>query len=421
MRIVILAVGTLGDVVPYVALGLGLKKGGHSVYLATHDNFQQLITEQGLEFTSIEGNPNEWMTGGEMLRLVEFGGNFFHWMRQLSSLASPLMERFLDDCWQACQGAEAIIYSPFGWAGYHVAERLNVPCCAACLQPISRTRGFPAVWSPTWLHLGGIYNWLTHIAIEQVFWQVFRKQVNQWRQHILKLPSIPIVGPFGKPNWKRQPFLYGYSPSVIPKPPDWPDWLHVTGYWFLERDPGWQPPKKLTDFLASGSPPVYIGFGSVLDRDPKALRELVLKALANAGKRGILQMGCVDQNNSRLSDDILQVGWIPHDWLFPKVAAVVHHGGASTTAISFLAGVPSIIIPFAWDQPFWGQQVADLGVGPSPISRKKLSVERLAAAINTATTDKGIAMRAAALGEKIQKEDGVTQAVDVFVRHLVHH
>jgi len=262
---------------------------------------------------------------------------------------------------------------------------------------------------------------LTHIAIEQVFWQVFRKQVNQWRQHILKLPSIPLVGPFGKPNWKRQPFLYGYSRSVIPKPPDWPDWLHVTGYWFLERDPGWQPPKKLTDFLASGSPPVYIGFGSVLDRDPKALRELVLKALANTGKRGILQMGCVDQNNSRPSDDILQVGWIPHDWLFPKVAAVVHHGGASTTATSFLAGVPSIIIPFAWDQPFWGQQVADLGVGPSPIPRKKLSVERLAAAINTATTDKRIAMRAAALGEKIQKEDGVAQAVDVFVRHLVHH
>jgi len=352
---------------------------------------------------------------------VEAGRDFLHWMRQLSSLASPLMERFLDDCWQACQGAEAIIYSPFGWAGYHIAERLKVPCCAACLQPISRTRYFPAVWSLTRLRLGRGYNWLTHIAIEQIFWQVFRKPANRWRQHTLNLPSISLAGPFGKPDWKRQPFLYGYSPSVIPKPPDWPDWLHVTGYWFLKHSPDWQPPKKLIDFLNSGPPPVYVGFGSVPVRNPEALRELVIKALANTGRRGILQIGRMEHNSSQLSDDILQVGWVPHDWLFPRMVAVVHHGGASTTATSFLAGVPSIIIPFAWDQPFWGHQVAKLGVGPPPIPRNKLTVERLVTMVNTATTDKGIAMRTAALGEKIQKEDGVAQAVDAFVRYLVHH
>jgi len=421
VRIVILAIGTLGDVQPYVALGLGLQKAGHSVCIATHNNFQQLVTGRGLEFTLIEGNPQEWIEGIEMRKLVEAGNSFFSWMHQLSSLASPLIECFLTDSWRACQGTEVIIYSPFGWAGYHIAERLNIPCFAACLQPISRTRSFAAVWSPTRLRLGGSYNLLTHILIEQIFWQVFRHTVNQWRQNFLNLPPIPILGLFGRPDWKRQPFLYGYSPSVIPKPSDWPDWLYVTGYWFLKHRLSWKPSKKLTDFLSTGPPPVYIGFGSIPDRDPKVLKELVIGALVHTGNRGIFRIDCVDQNDAGLHDIMFQARWVPHDWLFPKVAAVVHHGGASTTATSFLAGVPSIIIPFAWDQPFWGQQVADLGVGPSPIPRRKLSVERLAAAINTATTDKGIAMRAAALGEKIQKEDGVAQAVDVFVRHLVHH
>ena len=419
MRIVVLAIGTLGDVQPYVALCLGLKKAGYSVCLATHENFQKLVTEHGLEFSAI-GYPQELMLGEEMLRLSEVGSNFWHWMHQLSSFTGSVMEDFLSDCWRTCQKAEAIIYSPFGWAGYHIAQRLNVPCYAACLQPIGRTRSFPAVWSPTWLHLGGYYNRLTHVIIEQVFWQVFRKATNQWRQRVLNLPPVPLAGPFGKPSWKRQPFLYGYSSSVIPKPPDWPEWLHVTGFWFLKPDPDWQPSEKLLDFLNSGSPPVYAGFGSVPVRNPEMLTELVIKALAGSGKRGILQIGRTEFNSRQLPDDILQVGWVPHDWLFPKMAAVVHHGGASTTATSLLAGVPSIIVPLAWDQPFWGYQIAKLGVGPEPIPHHKLSAERLAAAINIATTDKEMGMRAQALGKKIQKEDGVAQAVDAFAYHLVH-
>ena len=261
---------------------------------------------------------------------------------------------------------------------------------------------------------------MTHIAIEQIFWQVFRKPANRWRQQVLNLPPIPFTGPFGKTAWKRQPFLYGYSPSVIPKPPEWPDWLHITGYWFPGYNPDWQPPEKLIDFFESGPAPVYIGFGSVPVHNPEMLTELALEALTSTGKRGVLQIGRTEHDISQLSDDVLQMGWVPHEWLFPRMSAIVHHGGASTTATGLLAGVPSIIVPFAWDQPFWGNQIAELGVGPPPIPRSKLSVKRLAYAINAATTDKGIKRRAAELGEKIQKEDGVAQAVDAFVRHLVH-
>jgi sterol 3beta-glucosyltransferase len=420
LRILILAIGTLGDVRPYIALGLGLKKAGFSVCLASHQNFQKLVTEHGLEFATI-GYTQELMTGQEMLRLSEVGGNFASWMRQLSRFTWPIMEGFLRDCWQACQGAGAIIYSPFGWAGYHIAQRLNVPCYAACLQPISRTRSFPTVWSPTWLRPGGYYNWLTHLMIEQVFWQVFRKATNRWRQNILNLPPLPLAGPFGAPSWKHQPFLYGFSPAVVPKPPDWPEWCHVTGFWFLEPNPEWKPPEKLADFLDCGPTPVYVGFGSVPAPDPEMLTELVAQALANSGKRGILQIARTESGVCRLSDDVLQVGWVPHDWLFPRTAAVVHHGGASTTATGLLAGVPAVIVPFAWDQPFWGQRIAGLGVGPPPIPRHKLSSKRLAAAIKTATTDRGMEIRAQTLGKRIQGEDGVGQAANILTRNLVQH
>jgi sterol 3beta-glucosyltransferase len=233
-----------------------------------------------------------------------------------------------------------IIYSPFGWSGYHIAQELGVPGFIASLQPMSRTRCFPAVWSPAWLRLGGYGNLMTHIAVEQVFWQVFRRPANRWRHDILNLPTIPFSGPFGKPEWKqRQPFLYSFSPRVIPRPTDWHDNLHVTGYWFLPPDTSWQTPPELLDFLESGSPPVCVGFGSVPIRNQQIIIDTVIKALAKAGKRGILQIGRAENEYHRLSNDIFQAGWIPHDWLFPRMAAAVHHGGASTTANSLRAGI----------------------------------------------------------------------------------
>ena len=132
--------------------------------------------------------------------------HFISWMRRLLSLVDAIMPGFLDDCWQACREAEMIIYSPFGWGGYHIAQKLNIPSYMASLQPMSRSRYFPAVWSPGWLKLGGCGNSLSYIAVEQVFWQVFRKSANRWRKEVLDLAPIPFGGPFGKPDWQRQSF-----------------------------------------------------------------------------------------------------------------------------------------------------------------------------------------------------------------------
>ncbi len=187
------------------------------------------------------------------------------------------------------------------------------------------------------------------------------------------MPQIPIWVNEIRHWLRRSPVIYGFSPSVVQKPPDWGDHVEITGYWFLDRQPGWQPPADLADFLAAGAPPVYIGFGSMSTRKPQETTELVLRALSRDRQRGLLLTGWGGLSEIDLPDYVFKIEFAPHDWLFPQMAAVVHHGGAGTTAAGLRAGIPTIIVPHFIDQPFWGQRVADLGAGPQPIPRRQLT------------------------------------------------
>jgi UDP:flavonoid glycosyltransferase YjiC (YdhE family) len=207
------------------------------------------------------------------------------------------------------------------------------------------------------------------------------------------------------------PVLYGFSPSVLPPPPDWSSEVHVTGYWFLDPPEDWTPPSRLVAFLEAGPPPLYIGFGSMGSRDPQKTSQLVLEALAPAKQRAVILSGWGGLETADLPAHAIAVDSVPFSWLFPRCAAVVHHGGAGTTAAGLRAGVPSVVIPFFGDQPFWGRHVAELGVGPAPIPRRKLTAERLARTIEIAVGDAGMRRRAAELGTAIRAEDGVAQAV----------
>jgi sterol 3beta-glucosyltransferase len=418
LKIVILTIGTFGDVQPYVALGLGLKQAGYDVTFATHQGFSSFVSGYGLDFVALAGDPQKWAKGVELQSLAEDGRNFRQWMHTLGHLADPLMESILKSCWQASQGANAIIYSPLAWAGYSIAEKLDIPSFAACLQPMTPTRYFPAVWSPRQVKLGKIYNRLTHLFVEQAYWHFNKVYINHWRKESLELTTLPLFGPFSQPRWKSLPFLYGYSPTVNPKPFDWPNNTHITGYWFLPEDKQWRPDGKLLEFLSSGLPPVYIGFGSMPDRHPDQLLKLVTEALNKIGQRAVVQGQWSKYGDNIQSDTIFRIDWVPHSWLFPRMAAIVHHGGASTVANALRAGVPSIVIPFSWDQPFWGERIFELGAGPKPISRGILTTESLKQAIQTCLYDSKIKENASHFGMAIQNEDGVHQAVRIVSCYL---
>lgn len=419
MRVTILTAGSRGDVQPYLALGQGLRAAGHDVNLATHAVFKELVAAAGLEFRLIELNPREMLGEARGQAWLDSGHNPLRFLRGLLEVLPPRLVGFLDQSWEVCQGSDAILYAPLSMGGYHIAERLGVPGLLAALQPKRATRAYPNPFFPR-LPLGGAYNLFTHSIpglLGQLFGGALWNPINTWRARTLKLPPISIAE-FRRVHAERVPVLYGYSPSVVPRPADWSAHVHVTGYWFFDRPSSWRPPADLVAFMEAGPPPVYLGFGSMPDRNAQATTEIILEALRRAGRRGIVLTGWGGLQKSVLPESVFGIEDIPHEWLFPQVAAVVHHGGAGTTAAGLRAGVPSVVVPFFGDQPFWGDQVAALGVGPRPIPKKRLSVERLATAIVAATGDAAMAGRAAALGRRIREERGVDEAVAAFHQHL---
>ena len=420
MQIAIIAMGSRGDIQPYIALGKGLKAASHSIRLITHENFEGLVRSHGLAFCPVKGNVQEFMETPEMQALLE-KGDFL----AINALASKASQRAAIDWAEgglaACLGVDLLVAGVGGlFLGLALAEKLQLPLLQAYIFPFTPTKAFPATLFPHRISkLGGAINRLSHQLFRQIMWQGSRKGDQLARQRVLSLPKAPFLGPYNSAYFQRFPILYGLSPSVIAKPADWHK-THLTGYWFLDEAPDWTPPAALLDFLQQGSPPVFIGFGSMRSRDPEKTANLVLNAIALTGQRGILQSGWGGLSKTDLPNQVFMVDSIPHSWLFPRMSAVVHHGGAGTTAAGLRAGVPSIVIPFFGDQPFWGQRIADLGVGPAPLPRKKLTAERLADLIHSAVTDQVMRQRAAHLGARIRNEDGVAHAVTI-VQELERH
>lgn len=414
MHVSIVTSGSRGDVQPYVALGRGLREAGHSVRVVTHEIFEPFVRHWDLDFALVRANPHDLMK--EVIPAWRKAWkNPVGFVRWLTRLVRPMVESILKESWEGCKGADLVIFSPMGTAGYHAAEALGVPSFFAAIQPVVRTRAFPNPVTPPGLHLGGFYNRLSYDMAEDMAWQGYRGLIDQWRVESLGLGRLSFSGPYRQMRRLGVPVLHGYSPSVLPRPADWPDSVHVTGYWFLEGDESWQPPAELAEFLVNGPPPVCVGFGTTFGHDKVTLHRTVAAALERAGQRGVLLTG-MDGATEGLPGSILQIEGAPHDWLFPRSAAVVHHGGAGTTGAGLRAGVPSVIIPFFYDHPFWGRRVADLGVGPAPLSLRRLDAEELGAAIRRAVEDREIRARAAALGEKVRAEDGVGRAVEIIHR-----
>jgi sterol 3beta-glucosyltransferase len=414
MRIAIIASGSRGDVQPYVALGKGLQRAGHQIRLTTHEDFCALVQSQGLAFWPIKGSVQAIAQSPEMRERVE-KGRFLALLGQMAQAAKGGAVDLAEGGLAACRGMDLVIAGLGGlYVGIAIAEKLGLELVQAHYAPFTPTHAFPSVLSPglaPWF--GGALNRVSHQLFRQVMWQSFRAADKVARQKVLGLPPAPFWGPYNAAAIRGMPVLYGYSPSVLPPPEDWGDSIHVTGYWFLDPERDWTPPPALVAFLEAGPPPVYVGFGSMSQRKPQESAELILQALAQAGQRGILLSGWSGMHEIEVPDTVYVIHSIPHAWLFSRVAAVVHHGGAGTTAAGLRAGVPSIVIPFFGDQPFWGQRVARLGVGPAPIPRKRLTAERLALAIHQAVTDQAMRQRAALLGAKIRAEDGIARAVAV--------
>ncbi|CAM5663795.1 Glycosyltransferase OS=Streptomyces alboniger OX=132473 GN=CP975_15810 PE=4 SV=1 [Streptomyces alboniger] len=406
--VVIFAAGSRGDVQPCLALGRALTRQGDSVRLLASTRYQELVTGAGLQFHSLPADPGEIIESPEGQELLAGRRNPVAFIRGINRIMRPLFSRLLAETQAGAEGADLVLAPTFGLLGVHLSQYLRIPHAIVHFQPSQPTGVFPHPFTPAARFLGSFGNRLSFEAVNLGAWLVCRQFINTWRREGLGLPALSPLGPFRRV--RQAPVLCAFSPTLVPRPPDWGPNVHVTGFWHHEQ-PLWKPPQRLLDFLDDGPPPVYMGFGSMKTSDPRATDRVVRAALRRAGLRAVLP-----GDPSTSDDDMLVVGDTPHSWLFPRMAAVVHHGGAGTTASALRAGVPSLVCPFFGDQPYWADRAHSLGVGPKPLPSRQLTVSALADRLRAVTGDAGHAEAARRLGRALTTEDGVGRACQILNR-----
>ncbi|CAF1173774.1 unnamed protein product [Rotaria sordida] len=433
--IVLLIVGTRGDVQPFVALGRVLLAAGHRVRLATHETFRKFVRGNGLEFFPLAGNPADLMSF-----VVKNSGI----IPSISSIAAGdlikhrhVITDILTSTWHACTveddetgkpfTAEAIIANPPSFGHIHCAHKLQIPLHIMFTMPWSPTTAFPHPFFTVDYSKASVekVNMLSYSAVEMFAWSSMRDIVNEFRNDTLGLPSLHTRQATYMMIDERVPFTYCWSPSFVPKPNDWASYINVSGFFFLDHDATTDTkiPDGLVKFLGlsnhyrneSLSPVIYIGFGSITGYDSDRILYIILEALEKTGYRAVLSG--LAKDNDKLPKNVFKIDNISHDWLFQHVSAVCHHGGAGTTAAGLRAGKPTIIVPFFGDQFFWGNAIEKNGAGPRALPGKNLTADDLAEAFKFVHQPK---VRAAAerIRDAILKENGCEEALRAFHTHL---
>ena len=412
MRITMICIGSTGDVRPYIVLGRELKRRGHDVKIAAFDTFEQAVKKEGMRFHAISGDVRDFMA-----TVMSKGANGVAFLRQVRNSLVDIIDPFLEDLEAACEDAEALIGTFFGQIFQSLAEVRHIPYIQTHYYPMDRNKTAPIAAAPG-QRVGKAWNNMTYPVGYLLISMLEKYYLSDWRKARGMAPRKLKTKPDYELNGHIVPVLYAMSPLLMPRPVDWDANIHMTGFWLDDQAAvDYEPEPELQAFLDAGEPPVYIGFGSMVSDDMGETQRIVLEAVRRSGVRAIMAKGW---GGTELPDtpNVYMADFVPHDWLFSKVKAVVHHGGAGTTAAGILAGKPTLVIPFGGDQPFWGNRVRQLGVGPKPIHRERLSVRRLTNALNLLVSTKSYEVAAKELGQRMKNEDGDVLAVDVIEHEL---
>ena len=408
MRVMIATFGTRGDLQPFLALARRLVRTGHQAAVCTAEGYRSQVQEAGVDYLPMNN---------EMLRLTQ------DVMATMNVRGAPALLRAMNaaqrsalhDQWTSARDyrPDVIVYHPKALGGYHIAEKLDIPGVLALPLPFfTPTQDFPIPFIGHW-PLRGRANRASY-QLQRATAVLYGGLLNDFRDHLGLAPIRRTATLLTDHHGQPVPILYPFSRHVRPIPTDYPAHAHVTGPWFLDHDPGWQPPDQLQQFLTAGPAPIYIGFGSMgFSQGADRRYQAIVEAVDRAGLRAILGRGW-SQTTIETSPKILVVDDIPHDWLFPRVSAVVHHGGSGTTAAGLRAGRPSLLCPMIGDQPFWAEQVHALGAGPRPLPWRKLTATRFHSRLRALVTDTGYREQATSIGHLIATEDGPRAAIDVL-------
>ncbi len=416
-RIAIAAIGTMGDVQPFVALALALKRRGHSVVLSATNDFESYVTGHGVEFQTLGSDIQAFLRQSQFDNVMS--KNSLLYAPKLLRDGQKILKQACKNLWVTAQNADAIVFHQTTNFAVDIAEALDIPAIMTAFQPINPTGEFPyfgyegTAPEPLFnrISLDPLFNRLSYVvqAAHQTYYDFPRDRM---RAKLLGLRSRKRSGFSKNSRGEPIPALHAYSRVISPPPGDWPESTIVTGFWRLDDNTGWEPDATFKAFLDAGEAPIYLGFGS-MPWGAQRNSEIITKALRQWGGRAVIGKGWGGIKSEDLPDTVYSIDKAPHTKLFQHVKAVVHHGGAGTTYAGLYAGKPTFVVPQFFDQPYWGRRVYELGCGPAPVRIRKLTPTILATALEELATDTSFELAARELSEKLQLEDGTGLAADI--------
>jgi sterol 3beta-glucosyltransferase len=418
MNITMMAFGSRGDIQPFLGLAVALRQRGHTVILAAPGDFEGQINSYNIPYIRIPISNMEVIQKDSAQGVARKGITpatlLAFWREVIPELKRALLST-THQVAEASQNADLLIAHGFLIpAAYSIHQQLNIPLMLGIAAPIVSTKEFPSAFPP--IPFGGrFYNPFTYQVLVRGVISFMIEPMNTYRKSV-GLPTLSAGKVVNLLFSGQIPVIMHYSPHLVPFPADWASTVHVVGSWRLSAPPDWTPPEALTTFLGQGEPPVFFGFGSMPVSDPVKMGQTISEALRLANLRGVLQAGWAGLAHE--DKHLITIGDVPHDWLFPRMTAFVHHGGSGTTHSALSTGKPALIVPFMADQPFWGRRLAELGVGVAPIKPKQLTPERLAEALHTLTQDQAIRQRASDLGALLRAEDGLATTCQLVEQYV---
>jgi sterol 3beta-glucosyltransferase len=419
MKITILTYGSAGDVVPYISLALGLMERNHDIILAAPENFETHVKSMGIHYEPLPGNTQTILESKEGMQWMATG-NTKSFFKEMNVIASKNMSAMQRDSIAACKDADLIIAGTLMlFYAVTISEKFKIPLVIAIVNPVCTATGeFPHLFISQKPLPFRFLNKLTHKMVFKEFQKSRIASLNDWRKSLGMGPEKRSV--YKRIDELKVPVIHGYSPYLLPKPADWGAHVSVTGIWKADKKyfPAQSQPEELTQWLKSGSAPIYFGFGSMPVLNPKEVQNMVWEICRETGARAIINAGWSNFEGkfNHPDDPVYFLKYADLEWLFPQCNLIVHHGGVGTTHLSLESGIPTIICSIFWDNPLWGERLKKLKVG-AHIRFKDLDKEKLIHAIKELLPgDKK--RKAAKMGERVREEKGLKSAVDLIEKYL---
>lgn len=404
MRIIIPTIGTRGDIQPYIALALGLKTSGHQVMIASHPSLKSLVESYGVPFAPMGPDID---LGKEAALIRGKSKNFMMGFLRVMKFSFRMLEESHAELLALCKDKDLIVVSHSA-AGSIEADLLKIPTVSATLMPMAIPANDPNT---------SVFSKVIGKFAGGAMGLVMTRPLDQIRKRL----GLPKMSRFGITSPRLN--LIPISPVVNPPNAYWEARHQMTGFWFAPAPQNWQPDEDLAEFLQSGKPPVVISLGAMAISGDDAMQAagIAVDAVKKAGVRAIIQGWDEPMSQIEPCENIYHGGSIPHNWLLERSAAIIHHGGFGTTSSGLKAGIPSMAVPHIIDQFIWGQKLFDLGVGPKPLPRTKMTLAAFSEALIDLTTNLQYQEKAKEIGERIRAENGVAAAVSLIEETMSKH